>query len=107
MSEENVEIVRQHAEAFGRDGPRAVSFLDPYVVFDPSRVYDLDPAPAYGQDGVAQAAKRYIGAFEDYAFEMERLTDLGSGAILAVVTETGRGRSSGVPVRRSYATSTP
>ena len=34
-------------------------------------------------------------------YEVERLTDLGSGAILAAVTETGRGKSSGVPVRRS------
>ena len=32
-----------------------------------------------------------------------RLTDLGSGAVLAVVTETGRGKGSGVPVERHFA----
>jgi ketosteroid isomerase-like protein len=42
--------------------------------------------------------------FEEYSYEVERLSDLGSGAILAVVTETGRGKASGVPVRRSLAT---
>ena len=51
MSQENVEIVRAHLEAYLHDAP----------------------------------------------------PDLGSGAILAAVIETGRGRSSGVPVRRSYA----
>ena len=35
---------------------------------------------------------------------MERLTDLGSGAVLAAgVTETGRGKGSGAPVDRSFA----
>jgi hypothetical protein len=33
-----------------------------------------------------------------------RATDLGSGAVLAVLTETGRGKGSGVPVDRSLAT---
>jgi hypothetical protein len=35
---------------------------------------------------------------------VERLTDLGSGAILAVATETGRGKVSGVSVDRHFAT---
>ena len=34
---------------------------------------------------------------------MDRLTDLGSGAVHAVVTETGRGKGSGVPVERHFA----
>jgi ketosteroid isomerase-like protein len=44
-----------------------------------------------------------VGAFEEYALEVERLTDLGSGVILAVLTEAGRGKGSGIPVRRSFA----
>ena len=104
MSQENVEIVRDHIEAFTHDAPRALSFLDPFVVADMSRVGTFfGTRPAYGQEAVAQAAARYVGAFDEYAYVVEGLTDLGSGAILAAVTETGRGRSSGVPVRRSYA----
>jgi ketosteroid isomerase-like protein len=34
---------------------------------------------------------------------VERLTDLGGGAVLAVVAEEGRGKSSGVPVQQSFA----
>jgi ketosteroid isomerase-like protein len=109
MSQENVEIVRGHIEAFRQDVPRAhrrrpLSFLDPCVVLDRSRVGGIDTEAAYGHEAVAQAIARYVGAFEEYVYEVERLTDLGSGAILAVVTETGRGKSSGVPVRRSFAT---
>jgi ketosteroid isomerase-like protein len=47
--------------------------------------------------------RRWIGTFEEYRYEVERLTDLGSGMTLALVTETGRGKSSGVPVDRGYA----
>ena len=102
MSQENVEVVRAHIEAFGQDAPRALALLDPSVVLDMSRGPSLDTEPAYGRDGVANAMRRYVGAFENYSFEAERLTDLGSGAVLAVVTETGSGKSSGVPVRRSF-----
>jgi ketosteroid isomerase-like protein len=34
---------------------------------------------------------------------VERLTDLGSGAVLAAASETGRGKGSGAPVDRSFA----
>jgi ketosteroid isomerase-like protein len=101
MSQGGLEIVRRHVEAFGRDAATALCFLDPYVVWDTSRVGGADPA--YGLEGVTQAARRYLGAFEEYAFEVERLSDLGSGCVLATVTESGRGKSSGVPVRRSFA----
>jgi ketosteroid isomerase-like protein len=103
MSQEYVEVVRAHLEAFGQDAPRALAFLDPSVVLDLSRGPSLDSEPAYGRDGVANAMRRYVGAFEDYSCEAERITDLGSGAVLAVVSETGRGKSSGAPVRRSFA----
>jgi ketosteroid isomerase-like protein len=103
MSQENVEIVRAHLEAYLHDAARALSFFDPYVVIDWSRDPGLDLEVAYGHEAVAQAVAHFVGAFDEYAYEVERLTDIGSGAILAAVTETGRGRSSGVPVRRSYA----
>ena len=50
-----------------------------------------------------ESIRHYIGAFEDYDYEAQRLTDLGSGAVLVTLTEGGRGKSSGVPVRQSLA----
>jgi ketosteroid isomerase-like protein len=104
VSEENVEIVRRHIEAFRRGDPdEALSHVDPHIVWDPTRADVLDLRVAYGHGEFLQTVRHYIGAFEHYDFEARGLTDLGSGAVLAVVTEKGSGKSSGVPVRQSFA----
>jgi ketosteroid isomerase-like protein len=104
MSQENVEVVRGHIEAFRQGNPPgALSHLDPYVVWDASRIGLLDVTVAYGHEEFSQTIRHYIGAFEDYDFVAQRLTDLGSGAVLALLAEEGRGKSSGVPVRQSFA----
>ena len=104
MSQENVEIVRTHIEAFRQDDAlRSLSVVDPHVVLDRSRVQTVDSEVTYGHEALVQAVRRHVGAFKDHSYVVERLTDFGSGAVLAVVTETGRGKSSGVPVRQSFA----
>jgi ketosteroid isomerase-like protein len=105
MSPENVEIVSEHIEAFrAQDTPRALSLLDPHVVWDGSRTGGVETGNVtYGTDSLAEFVRRYRGAFEGYDYEVQRLADLGSGAVLAVVTETGSGRTSGVPVNRPIA----
>ena len=104
MSEENVAVVRGHIEAFRQGDPAgALSHIDPYVVWDPSRIDLLDVGVAYGHEEFSQTIRHYIGAFEDYDYEAQRLTDLGSGAVLATLTEEGRGKGSGAPVRQSFA----
>jgi ketosteroid isomerase-like protein len=103
MSEENVEIVREHIEAYRRmDAPVAFSLMDPHAVLDMNRIDGSDPSD--GREAIEEAVIRYRGTFEDYDYRVERLTDLGSGAILAIVSETGRGKGSGVPVDRRFAT---
>src|SRR5262249_45197629 len=104
MSQENVEVVRQHIEAIrSQDFPHALSFFDPHVVVDMGRIGGLQEDAAYGPEEVADYMRRYAGTFEDYRYEAGRLTDLGSGAVRATVTETGRGKGSGAPVTRSFA----
>jgi ketosteroid isomerase-like protein len=104
MSQENVEVVREHIQAWrAEDSPRALSFLDPHVVLDVSRTGGIDSA-FFGHEAIAEFFRRFAGTFEDYRWEGERLTDLGSGAVLAVLRETGRGKGSGVPVDRTLAT---
>ena len=104
MSQENVEVVQGHIEAFRQgDPPGALARVDPHVVWDASRIGLLDVAVAYGHEEFSQTIRHYIGAFEDYDYEAQRLKDLGSGAVLALVIDKGRGKSSGVPVRQSFA----
>jgi ketosteroid isomerase-like protein len=70
---------------------------------DRTRVGALDEAAVYGCDAVDHMISHYIGAFRDYDYTVERLTDLGAGVVLAVVTEGGIGKGSGVPVRHPFA----
>lgn len=104
MSQGNTEIVRQHIEAFqAQDTPRALSFLDPHIVWDGSRTGGAVAGNVtYGRDSLVDFVRQYRGAFGGYDYEVEQTTDLGSGAVLTVVSETGRGRASGVPVNRSF-----
>src|SRR2546421_9328944 len=104
MSQEQVKVVCAHLEAFGsQDAPRTLSFLDPYVVLDVSRTGG-DEEAIYGREAIGEFMRRWIGTFEEYRYEVERLTDLGSGTVLAAgVSETGRGKGSGAPVDRSFA----
>jgi ketosteroid isomerase-like protein len=104
MSQEPIEVVRAHLEAFrSQDAPRTLSFLDPHVVLDVSRTGG-DEEAIYGREAISEFMRSWIGAFEGYRYELERLTDLGSGAILAAgVTETGRGKGSGAQVDRYYS----
>ena len=103
MSQENVEVVRAHIEAYNRLDGSALAFFDPHVVLDMSRVTGLDFGIPYGHAAATDAIRRYIGAFDEYAYEVKQLTDLGAGAVLANVAERGRGKKSGVRVERSFA----
>lgn len=99
MSKTNVEIVRGHIEAYRRDDvPGALAFLDTEVVVDTG-----GSKGAYGYKAVVREVRRWMGAFEDFTFEVERITDLGGGAVVVVVTERGRGKGSGVQVERTFA----
>ena len=103
MSQQTVEIVRGHIEAWhAEDAPRALSFLDPHAVLDVSRTDAFD-STFYGHEAIREFFRRFAGTFEDHRWQVERLTDLGSGAVLAVLMEIGRGRGSGVPVNRPLA----
>jgi ketosteroid isomerase-like protein len=67
MSQENVEVVREHIEAFRHgDVPGALACFDPDVVWDPSRGDAVDVGVAHGREEVDRTVRHYTGAFEDY-----------------------------------------
>ena len=103
MPQNNVEIVRRHIEAWSaEEAALALSYLDPHIVLDLTRAGAIEGA-VYGPGSVSEHFRRYAGTFEDYRWEVQRLDDLGTGAILAVVTESGRGKGSGAAVNRPLA----
>lgn len=97
MSEENIEIVRDHANAYARgDAARALAALDPKVVFDFSarpdggRVYR-------GYEEILAAVRAWLGTWRDYRYETEEVIDAGDRVVL-LFHERGRGKESDVEV---------
>src|SRR5689334_13874614 len=103
MSEENVEIVRRHIDAWRSEkAALALTFLDPHIVMDLSRT-GFAEGPFYGSDAISEHFRAYAGTFAEYQWEIERLTDLGAGTVLVVATESGRGKGSGISVEHPVA----
>ena len=64
MSEEQVEVVREHIEAYRRqDTPVAFSLMDPHAVLDMSRIDGSDPC--HGHQAIEEWVTRFRGTFED------------------------------------------
>jgi ketosteroid isomerase-like protein len=97
MSEENVEVVRRIIEAFQRgDWDAVMAGYDEAVVLDQSRM----PGGGiyHGHKGVRDFYVGWIGAWDDLRFELEQVLD-ADDLVVDINEVTGKGRSSGVPVR--------
>jgi ketosteroid isomerase-like protein len=96
MSQENVEIVRRHMDAYlSGDNEAALAAYDPEVQFDASlrpegRIY-------HGRNGVAEAMRVWSGTWEDWKVEVEEIIDAGD-QVLLVSRESGRGKGSGIEI---------
>jgi ketosteroid isomerase-like protein len=105
MSQDDVDVVRGLIEAYRLgDVATALSCLDVDVILDTTRVAGSIGSVSHGHDALIREVRRFIGAFEDYSFELERITDFGGGTVAAVVNECGRGKGSGIQVERTVAT---
>jgi uncharacterized protein len=96
MSQENVEIVRRHFEAYlSGDNETALAAYDPQVEFDAS----LRPeGHVYrGREGVAEAMRVWTGTWEDWTIELEEIVDAGDRVVL-IARESGRGKGSGIEI---------
>jgi ketosteroid isomerase-like protein len=96
MSEENVEIVRRHMQAYlSGDNEAALAAYHPEVEFDAS----LRPeGHVYrGREGVAEAMRVWSGTWEDWKVEVKEIIDAGD-RVLLIAQESGRGKGSGVEI---------
>jgi ketosteroid isomerase-like protein len=107
MSRENVEIVRRVYEAVGQGDTEGV-----LAAYDPAVEWDFSESPFrdflkenvyFGHDGIRRFIReRYDDAWAEVADDLEELVDAGEH-VISVVTSHGRGRASGIEVRRSHA----
>ena len=89
MSRGNVEVVRRSFEAFQRGDYEAAM-----VALDPGIEYDLTHFPDgqiyLGHDGVREAFRIWLGAWEDYRQVLDELIDVGVGRSRRVNHALGR-----------------
>ena len=111
MSQENVEIVRQMAEAFrirdrtaeggfgNRDQTVAAEMLHPEIEWDATRTPVGDLRGTYhGLAEVADWWRRWLEAWDTVDFKLSEVIDAGERVLLWIEEQKMRGKGSGVEV---------
>jgi ketosteroid isomerase-like protein len=103
MSQENVEIVRRALEAGARrDADTVFALYDREVEWDARRMQlGVDDAVVYrGHAGLIGFYGAWRDTWGDDEYGYDELVDV-DGPVISVATQQGRGRASGLPVRRT------
>jgi uncharacterized protein len=103
MSQENVEIVRAQYASFDQvaEGGEVHSWVLGY--FDPNCEYrpvEEDDA-IRGHEELIEWTERWLEAWSSYSDQIEEIID-GGEIVLAVVSISGRGRTSGAQIRQRF-----
>ena len=100
MSQENVEAVRRHYEAFNRGELDAyIEALDPEFEWNgPREIPDL-AGTYHGPEGVRRYLSKLTEVSNDYRMLPEGFIDLGGDRVLVLAREGGHGKGSGIAVR--------
>ncbi len=85
-------------DAFERgDFDTALAHFHPDVKWD-EPPDNPDARTRHGRKGVERALTTWMGAFEDYRYELRELTACGDDMVLLGAWQSGRGKASGVRV---------
>jgi len=99
MSQENVEVVRNLAEAFQlRDHERAFDFYDPEIEWNASHMPTFGGVEGVyrGHEGVRAYWREWLSAWSDLYFEIEDVRGAGDDVVLLVRNQRQWGRYSGI-----------
>ncbi len=101
MSEENVETVRRAYEAYA-EGDLAAAGLaySEDTVWDVTR-FRPDEGIHSGREELARYIQSWRETWAEHSFSLEQALDAGD-RVVAVIVESGTGRSSGAPVTIRY-----
>ena len=102
MSKENVEVVREMVTATAHgDWPAAISRFHPDVELDQTR---MPGGGTYrGVDGVWSFYRDWFGSWQDIEITPQDVLDVDVERVLLLLTISGTGRESGVPVSMDTA----
>jgi ketosteroid isomerase-like protein len=103
VSQENVEPVHVGFEAFARGDMEAVLRVcdEEIVITQPSEMPDAGPT-LRGHAGVLEAIAAWPEQWDDYRVEIRRTVDI-EDHVVATVHQTGRRKSTGIPVETEAA----
>jgi uncharacterized protein len=104
MSQENVEIVLQAFDAFGRADYEAVLRVcdENIVITQPSELPDA-PIQQHGHTGVLEAFALWPEQWDDYRIEGVRVLADPADQVVVAARTSGRGKQSGVAVAMGFA----
>ena len=103
MSEENVEIVATAFKAFteGLEQGDSVALFTQGLAADDVEWRPVagwpGPTSYVGQEGWAEFVDTWIGEFDAYSIQLERLVDAGGNGVVAFMHQTASGKGSGTP----------
>ena len=103
MAQEKIERLRSSYELFSRTGGYDVDRLAPdFEVHQASSI--IDTAGVFrGDDSLRDVLRELHEAFEELAFEAERIVEAPGGELVAFIHVRGRGRSSGLELDNRIA----
>jgi hypothetical protein len=109
MSRRNVERVRELSEAFERgDYAAAIEFFHPVVICEMGADTSVQGQTTWhGREGVWEANRQWLGTWEKFRSGVKEIID-ADPHVVVVMWDEGKGRGSGVRVRREESrSSTP
>ena len=109
MSQENVEVVRRILEAFEAGAERA----DFSAAWETGAVAEdaewiglpelMEQRSFRGREGFVEFMRRWTEDFEEWSQHVEQFIDAGNNRVVGLLSQSGVGKLSGVPVEQEYA----
>jgi uncharacterized protein len=103
MSQQNIDVVRAGFDAFARGDIESVLRLcdEDIVVNEPAEMPDTPPRH-HGHAGVLETFAAWPEQWDDYRIQVLRTVDIDD-RVVATLHQTGRGKSTGIPVELQTA----
>ena len=104
MSQDNIEIVLQAFDAFGRGDYEGVlrAFDEDVVITQPAELLDAPSLRQYGHSGVLEALAIWPEQWDDYRVESIRVLADPADRVVVATRQSGRGRQSGIEVTMDF-----
>src|SRR5947207_8062404 len=104
MSAENVETVRRGYQHVIETGEMLEEIAHSDFVWDMSTFGNWPEQQTYeGVEGARQFIADWTSAWEDGRLEVKELLDAGDDEVVAIVHQSGRSKSTGLPVEMDFA----